>query len=253
MKKSKSRSVFHQSRSPTKLFATNYQSRIAFPTQLLDLQDQQSRKMDPMPQLPLNRMLDRAFFTQADTLHIAQALLGKVLVTQLEGEITAGKIVETEAYLGVGDRACHAYAGRHTGRTSVMYALGGTAYVYLIYGVHPMFNIVTGEVGTPHAILVRAIEPIMGIETMLKRRKLDHLAPKLTAGPGALAKALGIKTAHSGSDLLSDEIWIEDHGISLGIDQILASPRVNVDYAGDDALLPYRFRIRNNPWTSPAK
>jgi DNA-3-methyladenine glycosylase len=197
--------------------------------------------------------LDREFYTRSDTLVIAKELLGKYLFTRLDNALTGGMIVETEAYLGATDRASHAFGGRYTDRTRMMYSLGGTAYVYLCYGIHDMFNIVTGEEGSPHAILIRAMEPTVGIEIMQARRKIHQRTYRLTAGPGAMAQALGINVKHSGMDLCGDEIWLEDHEISIPDADILASSRVGVAYAGDDAGLPYRFRIRNNPWTSPAK
>lgn len=197
--------------------------------------------------------LGRSFYTRPETLEIAKELLGKTIITLLNQQYTAAMIVETEAYLGVDDRASHAHGGRFTHRTRTMYAQGGTAYVYLCYGIHDMFNVVTGVEGTPHAILIRAAQPIQGIEQMQHRRGMSSLTHRLTAGPGAMARALGLAVRHSGTDLLGDEIWLEDRGVMVPDQNIIASPRVGVAYAGEDALLPYRFRIKNNPWTSPAK
>ncbi|SVE63860.1 uncharacterized protein METZ01_LOCUS516714, partial [marine metagenome] len=124
------------------------------------------------------------FYQRENILAISHDLLGKVLCTNFNGSLTAGIIVETEAYAGVADRASHAYGGRRTNRTEVMYSPPGTAYVYLCYGMHHLFNVVTNVEGIPHAVLIRGIEPIEGIDIILQRRKMSKLLPKLTAGPG---------------------------------------------------------------------
>lgn len=183
-------------------------------------------------------------------LQIAAGLMGKILVTNWEGIITSGRIVECEAYNGIIDKASHAAGGRRTARNEVMYAEGGIAYVYLCYGIHHLFNVVTNEKDIPHAILIRAVEPITGIEEMLKRTgkpKADHT---LTRGPGNVSKALGIRTTHSRYPLLSKELYIADDGFRFGKNQIATSARIGVDYAGTDALLPYRFYIKGNPFVS---
>ena len=194
-----------------------------------------------------------SFFTRTDTTLIAKELLGKVLVTDFGAGLTAGKIVETEAYLGPEDKACHAYGFKRTKRTEIMFWEGGTAYVYLIYGMHHLFNVVTHEEGMPHAVLIRGLEPLEGTELMLERRNMKQLLPKITAGPGSLSKAMGIRTEHTGLDLSKGEIWVEDRGEKVPPSSIIASPRVGVGYAEDHALWPLRFRIKDNPWTSPAK
>ena len=188
----------------------------------------------------MSRKLDRSFYTRADVVLIARELLGKVLVTHIDGQRTTGIISETEAYAGIGDRASHAYAGKRTRRNEPMYRNGGTTYVYLCYGIHHLFNVVTNSAEEPHAILIRAIRPLEGIATMTARRAP---AKATTGGPGTLSQALGIRTVHSGLDLLGDTIWIEDRGIAIPESTLIIGPRVGVDYAGDDALLPYRFRI----------
>ena len=193
------------------------------------------------------------FYLGQDVLLLARQLLGMHLVTRMGGQATAGRIVEVEAYAGATDNASHAYGNRRTARTEVMFARGGVAYVYLCYGIHHLFNVVTHEAGTPHAILVRAVEPTMGIGIMQQRRGMALATPRLTAGPGALSQALGITTLHTGQSLQGPSIWIEDHGEQVQDSQILASPRVGVAYAGADAMLPYRFRIRDCIWTSPAE
>jgi DNA-3-methyladenine glycosylase len=162
-------------------------------------------------------------------------------------------IVETEAYAGASDKASHAFGNRRTKRTEVMYAEGGTAYVYLIYGIHHLFNVVTHLAETPHAVLIRAIEPLEGIDIMLKRRKMETLKPALTAGPGAMSAALGIRVDHTGYDLQGPDIYIEDRGIKIAAKSIVAGARVGVGYAQEDALLPYRFSISGNEYVSKAK
>lgn len=184
--------------------------------------------------------LPRSFYTRDDVVRIARELLGKVLVSRIGGALTSGVITETEAYAGVGDRASHAYGGRRTGRTEVMYGHGGTAYVYLCYGIHHLFNVVTHGVDTPHAVLIRAMHPLEGMAVMKRRRGQERLT---TRGPGTVSQALGIHTRHTGTDLLGDTLYIEDTGITVPTSAIVTGPRIGVDYAGDDALLPYRFHF----------
>ena len=184
---------------------------------------------------------------------IARELLGKVLVTTIDGHYTSGLIVETEAYAGPMDRACHAYLSRKTKRTAPMFSAGGIAYVYLIYGIYHLFNIVTHAEGEPYAVLIRAVEPLDGKDVMLERRGMTTLKPSLTAGPGVMSIALGITTAWSGASLQGPEIYVEDRGIKVRRSDIQQTTRVGVSYAGPDALLPYRFLIRDNPFVSKAK
>jgi DNA-3-methyladenine glycosylase len=180
-------------------------------------------------------------------LAIARELLGKILVTQFNGIRTSGRIVEVEAYNGMVDRASHASGGRRTARNEIMYANGGVSYVYLCYGIHYLFNVVTNKKETPHAILVRALEPIEGITDMLIRVGKPVQDNSLTRGPGNLSKALGLTTAHSGLSLTGAEVFIIDDGFRYLPDQISASPRIGVAYAGEDALLPYRLFIKGHP------
>ena len=195
-----------------------------------------------------------AFYLQKDVCNIARNLLGCSVFSQIDGSpVTGGIIVETEAYAGITDRASHAYNNRRTPRTEIMFHCGGVAYVYLCYGMHSLLNVVTNREGIPHAILIRAIEPTAGTSTMLIRRRKKEITPALTAGPAMLTQALGINTTHSGEDLRGSRIWIEKSAKKIPANQILATPRVGVDYAGSDAKLPWRFRIRNNQWTSKAK
>ena len=196
------------------------------------------------------KKLSASFYKRENVLQIARELLGKVLVTKWNGIITSGRIVEVEAYNGVVDKASHAVGGRRTNRNEIMYADGGVAYVYLCYGIHHLFNVVTNSKETPHAILIRALEPIKGINEMLLRtgkKKPDNI---LTKGPGNLSKALGITTVQSGISLLSKELFIGDDGVVFDKNEVAASPRIGVEYAGKDALLPYRFFIKGNPFIS---
>lgn len=187
--------------------------------------------------------LPPAFFHRSDVLTIARELLGKVLVTNIDGVITAGRITETEAYRAPDDRACHAFGNRRTERTEVMFWKGGHAYVYLCYGLHHLFNVVTGFENEAHAVLIRALEPLEGVEMMRERRfqgkkKSDTL---LSKGPGTLTQAMGLHTRLTGTNMLlpHSPVWIEDRGLPVG--EIIAGPRIGVDYAGECALWPWRF------------
>ena len=194
--------------------------------------------------------LPYSFYQENDVVDLSIQLLGKKLCTYLDGKLTTGIIVETEAYNGVTDKASHAYGNRFTARTSTMYEEGGVTYVYLCYGIHYLLNVVTGAKNTPQAVLIRGIEPLEGVDMMLLRRKMLQLAPRITAGPGALAKALGIDKNLNAKDLLGNEIWIENNGIYYNEDEIVSSPRVGVDYAEEHALLPWRFYIKGNKFVS---
>lgn len=185
--------------------------------------------------------LSRSFYLRTDVVAIARELLGMALCTRFNGALTSGIISETEAYAGPVDRASHAWNGRRTPRNEVMYARGGTAYVYLCYGIHHLFNVVTHDRDVPHAVLIRAIVPLEGATVMARRRKSKGIFT--TGGPGTLTEALGIRTVHTGVDLLGDHIWIEDRGIAILSERVITGPRIGVQYAKEDALLPYRFRI----------
>jgi DNA-3-methyladenine glycosylase len=197
--------------------------------------------------------LSISFYRQPDVVQIARDLLGKYLFTNINGILTGGRIVETEAYAHLNDQACHSHLGRFTKRTRVMYEAGGVAYVYLIYGRYALFNIITNEAGKADAVLIRGLEPTEGIAEMLLRRGLTTVTPKLTAGPGLLTQALGISVPLYGTDLTGDLVWLEDLGDSISDDLVVASPRVGIDYAGSDTALPWRFRLKGSKWTSPAK
>jgi DNA-3-methyladenine glycosylase len=193
------------------------------------------------------------FYQQEDVLAISQALLGKFLLTHFDGCLTGGMIVETEAYHFPDDLANHAHGMRRTARNQTMFWPGGCCYVYLCYGIYPLFNVITNKEDIPHAVLIRAIEPSIGVDKMLKRRKREQLKRDLTGGPGMLTQALGINKSHNGVLLTGKEIWIEDRGITIAPNQIIASPRVGIPYAKEHISLPWRFRILDNHWTSPAR
>ena len=183
---------------------------------------------------------------------IAKELLGKVLVTAFDRIQTAGRISEVEAYRAPDDRACHAYGNRRTKRTEVMFQEGGRAYIYLCYGIHHLFNVVTAGAGMAHAILIRAVEPADGIGIMQERRGMNHRKPQLTAGPGGMSKALGIHRSYTGISLTAPDspIWIEDRGEILPENAILSGPRIGIDYAEECKDWPWRFWIKDNKWVS---
>jgi len=189
--------------------------------------------------------LTRDFYRRDDVVEISRELLGKVLATHVDGVSTRAIITETEAYAGVADKASHAFGGRRTRRTEPMFGPGGIAYVYLCYGIHHLFNVVTAREGTPHAVLIRAGKPLEGIDRMLARRGKEREDSRLMAGPGTFAQALGIVTKMTGTDLSGDCIWIEDHGVV--VDSVTIGPRVGVDYAGEDAAWPYRVLASDLP------
>ena len=196
------------------------------------------------------KKLELSFYDRPEVTEIARELLGKVLVTNIDGIYTSGRIVETEAYAGVIDRASHAYAGRKTARNEVMYKDAGSAYIYLCYGVHHLFNVVTNKADIPHAILVRALEPLNGIETMLKRTHKKILDDHLTRGPGNLSRAMGLHTRYSGYSLQSDQIYIAVDDFRLDQKKIVKTARIGVDYAGKDAKRKFRFIVHGNPYVS---
>lgn len=198
----------------------------------------------------MNNKIPLSFYRRPDVVQISHELIGKFLFTNIEGVVCGGMIVETEAYRGYQDKACHSNLGRRTSRTEIMYHEGGLAYVYLIYGMYHLFNIVTNEEGKADAVLIRAIEPVEGVEWMLERRGMAKPANRLTAGPGVLSQALGIQRKHYGLPVDGDTIWLEDRKVIIDNKEIEARPRVGVAYAEEDALLPWRFSLRNSPWVS---
>ncbi|AZA85218.1 DNA-3-methyladenine glycosylase [Chryseobacterium lactis] len=194
--------------------------------------------------------LPLSYYSNQDVLFLAQDLLGKILFTAIDHEVTAGIIVETEAYFGIQDKASHAYGGRRTDRTEPLYNHGGISYVYLCYGIHHLFNVVTSVEDEPHAVLIRAIEPLIGKEMMEHRRNMPASKAAISSGPGSLAKALGIDKSFNKKDLLGNEIWIEDHGIEYLQEEIVKTTRIGVEYAKEDALLPWRFFVKGNKYVS---
>ncbi len=198
------------------------------------------------------KKLPQEFYLRDDVVQVARELLGKVLVTHFDGIRTSGRIVETEAYAGETDRASHASKGR-TNRTEVMFGEGGRAYVYLCYGIHQMFNIVTSTAGTPHAILIRALEPMQGIPDMLIRTGKKKPDETLTRGPGNVGKALGFHTSQCGLSLNSKELYVADDGFEVKEGSIVATPRIGVDYAGEHAAWHYRFYLKGSPYVSGKK
>lgn len=185
--------------------------------------------------------LSSTYFQNDDVLFLARDLLGKSLFTCIDGQISGGIISETEAYKGTNDRASHAFGGRRTKRNETMYADGGVIYVYLCYGMHHLLNFVTNRAGIPDAVLIRSIVPTHGEELMLRRNGRAQSSPQMTIGPGRVSKALGITVNHNGASLNGPLVWVEDRGLQISDSQIKITPRIGVDYAGDDALLPYRF------------
>jgi len=176
--------------------------------------------------------LAQSYYLQEDVVSIARDLIGKKIVSVINGELTSGMITETEAYRGHDDKACHAHLGRFTERTKIMYEEGGVAYVYLCYGIHHLFNIITNSKDRADAVLIRAVEPIAGIEVMLERRSKKQLDKTLTSGPGNFSKAFGLDRSHYGADLTGDQVWIdEDKSVALKAEDLTVSTRIGIDYA----------------------
>jgi DNA-3-methyladenine glycosylase len=197
----------------------------------------------------VNRKLQREFYTRPNVVTVARELLGKLLVVPtVNGKRVSGKIVEVEAYRGPQDRAAHSYDGRRTKRTETMYGIGGTAYVFFVYGMYYQFNVVTGAAETPHAVLIRAVEPFEGIELMRKRRhrQPDH---NLTNGPGKLCISLGIDRRIDGVDLIGNKVWLEEEA-KIPRSRVMSGPRIGIDYAAEWKDKPWRFWIKDNPYVS---
>ena len=194
--------------------------------------------------------LPQTFYQRNDVVLIANELIGKYLYTNIDGVVTGGIIVETEAYNGSEDRGSHAFNNKRTPRNQMMYRAGGVVYMYICYGIHDMLNIVTGTQDSSHAVLIRAIEPLTGIETMRERRNLFMDDNRLCQGPGALGKALGLNKVHNGIDLQGDVIWIEDEGLSFTEDKVKAAPRVGMNFEGPYKTIPWRFYLKENKFVS---
>jgi DNA-3-methyladenine glycosylase len=196
------------------------------------------------------KKLNADFYLSKNVLRTAKELLGKIIVTNIDGICTSGRIVETEAYVAITDKASHSYGGKRTSRNEHMYAKGGVSYVFICYGMHHLFNVVTNEKDIPDAVLIRAVEPVKGVEDMLIRTGKKAADYTLTKGPGNVSKALGISKIHSGIPLKGNEIFIADDGFALSPRAIAVSKRIGIDGAGEDALLPYRFYVRGNKYVS---
>jgi len=197
------------------------------------------------------RKLAFDFYDREDVVQIARDLIGKIIVTKMDGHLTSGRIVETEAYVAITDRASHSFGGKRTQRNEHMYSTAATSYVYICYGMHHLFNVVTNKANVPDAVLIRAAEPLQGIDIMLKRTGKKKLDNTLTKGPGNLSRALGINKIHSGILVTGNTIFLADDNWKAGhVNEIAASKRIGIDSAGDDALLPYRFYVRGNKYVS---
>jgi DNA-3-methyladenine glycosylase len=196
------------------------------------------------------KKLSLDFYLSKDVVQTAKQLLGKIIITNINGIRTSARIVETEAYIALTDKASHSYNGKRTSRNEHMYAKGGISYVYICYGMHHLFNVVTNEKETPDAVLIRAAEPLFGIEDMLIRAGKNKIDYTITKGPGNMSRALGISKIHSGVNLRGNGIFLADDGFVLPDTQIGASKRIGIDGAGEDALLPYRFYISGNKYVS---
>jgi DNA-3-methyladenine glycosylase len=195
--------------------------------------------------------LPQSYYLQDDVVVIARDLIGKKILSVMGGELTSGIITETEAYRGYDDKACHAHLGRFTERTKIMYEEGGVAYVYLCYGIHHLFNVITNSKDRADAVLIRAVEPLAGIEVMLERRSKDQLDKTLTSGPGNFTKAFGLDRSHYGADLTGDQVWIEeDKSLALKAEEISVSKRIGIDYAEEDKELPWRFYLNSSKYVS---
>jgi DNA-3-methyladenine glycosylase len=193
------------------------------------------------------------YYLNHDVIFLAKNLLGKILFTEKNGEITAGVITETEAYLGEDDKASHAYGGRRTLRTEAMYLPGGFCYVYLCYGIHHLLNIVISQKNDPKSILIRSVEPYLGLRVMERRRDMTASSKAISSGPGSVCKALGIDMTFNKKSLTGERIWIEESESSYNAEDIASTPRIGVDYAGGHAQLSLRFYLRNNRFVSKIK
>jgi len=191
------------------------------------------------------KKLPLSFYRQPDVVALARSLPGKYFFSNIDGHLCGGIIAETEAYAGVIDRASHAYNGRRTARTETMYLVGGCSYVYFTYGMHHLVNIVTAGKDIPHAILIRGIIPTEGIEIQKLRRKIPTGGKQLTNGPAKVCQALGITLQHNAISLTGNMLWIADDGFVPQEEQIFATTRVGVEYAGEDSRLPYRFILKS--------
>jgi len=205
--------------------------------------------------MAVHQKLPAAYYRSEDVNFIAKDLLGKFLISNINGQLTSGMIIETEAYQAPEDRASHAYNNRRTPRTEVMYETGGVAYIYICYGMHHLTNVVTGPKDCAHAVLIRALEPADGIKIMAKRRKMDIADIRLTKGPGVLSVAMGLTNELSGTSLhaASTKLWIENRGLKLEANEICAGTRIGVESAGESALWPWRYFVKGNKYVSATR
>lgn len=202
---------------------------------------------------PVLYPLPAEFYQRQKTLQIAKDLIGKILITNINDKITAARICETEAYLGITDKASHAYNNRKTKRTAVLYEPGGVAYIYLCYGIHHLFNVVTNKTTIPHAVLIRGGIPVMGEYIMANRMGYIIGDKRITRGPGNFSKALAIQKKLTGTSLQSNAIWLTDDGYQIKSKEIVSTTRIGVGFAGSDALLPYRFYLKHCDYVSALK
>lgn len=198
----------------------------------------------------MSTKLPLSFYQRNNVVLVARELLGKYVYANISGQLCGGIIIETEAYRGSEDRGSHAYNNRRTPRNEIMFGAGGVIYMYICYGIHDMLNIVSGTEGMSHAILIRAIEPLTGINIMRERRNLYDQDKRLCQGPGSLSKALGLNKLHNGTDLQKDEIWIEDKGLSYLDEEVVATARVGMNFEGPYKQIPWRFYVKGNPFVS---
>jgi DNA-3-methyladenine glycosylase len=198
------------------------------------------------------KKLSRDFYLRKDTVRVARDLLGKLLVVPADdGTRISGMIVEAEAYLGIEDKAAHSYSGRRTARNEVTYSEGGQVYVFFVYGMYYQLNLVTGPAEHAHVVLIRAVEPIEGIEIMREHRgKMPD--KNLTSGPGKLTIAFGIDRSFNGEDLLGNRIWLEEYK-NIKKSETASGPRVGIDYAEEFVEMPWRVWIIGNPFVSRTK
>jgi DNA-3-methyladenine glycosylase len=199
------------------------------------------------------KILDKAFYNRKNVVQVARDLLGKILITQLDGYRSSGRIVETEAYAGVEDRASHAFGSKRTARSEHLYGDPGTIYIYICYGMHHLFNVITNKKNIPHGVLIRALEPMEGVEHMLKRTGRLTSDFTITKGPGNLSRAMGMTKLQSGGNVFSEEIFIADDGLRYKKNEIIVTKRIGVEGAREDADLPYRFIVKGNPYVSAKK
>lgn len=199
-----------------------------------------------------HRVLTEDDYRSSDVNALARSFIGKFLCTKIDGHVTTGMIVETEAYRGADDKASHAYNGKRTKRTSVMYESAGTAYIYLCYGLHHMMNVVTGPCGIANAVLIRSLEPISGLEIMAERRNMASDDNRLTKGPGSVGQAMGIHAGMTGISMTIPEpvIWLEDRGVIIPPSEIGQSERIGVSYAAECAHWPWRYFVLKNKYVS---